>query len=97
MGSLRDRWQDIDDAEREARDQRTSRARLERTARIVAGGTCPHAKTFGAMPAVYCDREVDPTTGEHARGYYHRGQTPHPLGFAGDVLWEDDDVGAFVE
>jgi len=74
----------------------TTRERLERTARIVAGGNCPHAKTFKGT-VVYCDKPVDPLTGRHAvEGVYHLGFYDGGRWYT-LPLWEDDDEGAFIE
>jgi hypothetical protein len=71
----------------------TTRERLERTARIVAGGTCPHARRLGAVPAVYCEKPVNPLTGEHIDGaVYHCGDIE-----ARTVWWLEDDRGASIE
>ena len=70
----------------------TTRERLERTARIVAGGTCPHARRLGAVPAVYCEKPVNPLTGEHIDGAVY-----HCADEARTVWWLEDDRGAFIE
>ena len=68
-----------------------ARERLERTARIVAGGTCPHARRCGSVPVIYCDKPVNPITGTHTDGTeWHRATTWLSA-------WRDDDAGAFVE
>jgi hypothetical protein len=67
----------------------TTRERLERTARIVAGGTCPHGKCVGPED-YFCEKPVEPTTGTHADGTYHHTGAGH--------VWNDyDDTGAFIE
>lgn len=73
----------------------TTRERLERTARIVTGGACPHAKKFGAASVVYCDKPVDPLTGDHVDGLgLHRGDSDLlPVA----VRWHEDSIGAFIE
>ena len=74
----------------------TTRERLERTARIVAGGNCPHALTmFSDGEVVYCDKPVDPLTGDHVDGTcLHRGNSDLlPIA----VRWHEDSIGAFVE
>jgi len=74
----------------------TTRERLERTARIVTGGACPHAKKFGAVSVVYCDKPVDPLTGDHVDGIrLHRGEPDYMIGVG--VRWHEDSIGAFVE
>jgi hypothetical protein len=73
----------------------TPRERLERTARIVAGGTCPHAFVRKSPSAglAYCEKPVNPLTGEHIDGaVYHCGDME-----ARTVWWLEDERGAFVE
>ena len=79
-------------------DSLSRRERLERTARIVSGGTCPHAlilhpltATSAAMVKVaYCEKPVNPLTGEHVGGsaFYHR---------AGTTVWNENTPDAFIE
>ena len=71
----------------------TTRERLQRAARIVAGGNCPHARRLGAAPAVYCEKPVNPLTGEHADGaVYHCGDIE-----ARTVWWLEDGLSAYIE
>lgn len=77
-------------------DGLSRRARLERTVRIVSGGNCPHAlarATVKEVSHIYCDKPVDPLTGEHADAVgHHRGDAG-----ARAVRWREDDHGAFIE
>jgi hypothetical protein len=72
----------------------TTRKRLERTARIVAGGNCPHAlvRKSSSAGVVFCEKNVDPLTGEHADGAVY-----HCADGARTAWWLEDDIGAFIE
>ena len=74
-----------------------TRERLERTARIVAGGTCPHALARASVKTVwatYCDKAVDPLTGDHVDGTRsHQGDS----GLSVPTRWYEDDPGALIE